>query len=294
MSKSYLARDLWGKMCECIAVPDEGPVFECHPWTLEKLHFLCRYLATTTTAMVGSRYFSTVNYIDLFAGSGACRLKSQPQGAKYPGSPLLAAGCQKPFTNLFLVESNRANHDALVARLQRVQTRAAIHTWCGDANVVVDRVVSEIPSSRALNIVFVDPYSLDFHFSTIETLARHRTMDLIVLFADAIDIVRNVDRYYEQGEESKLDRFLGTDSGWRNDWLSIENREGGRVREFFASTYLNQLRRIGYSNTAMHVLESGRGPIYRLIYASKNKLGLKFWDVAVNEDWRGDRNLWSP
>lgn len=291
MGRRYFGRELWHRMCEFTAIADDGPVYECHPWTLDKLHFLCHYLAVTTTAMVGSRHFDSLNYIDLFSGNGVCRVKGQPDGKRYPGSPILAAGCEKPFSNLFLVDTNPQNTAALEARLARLNPPGDVRTWSDDANVVVSEIAAELPLSRALNILFVDPFSLGVHFTTIEALARGRPMDLVMLFADAIDIVRNVGKYYYPNPDSKLDRLLGRGCNWRPRWEALQNREGSKVREFFANLYLDQLRTIGFQHMGTRVIESEYGPMYRLVYASKHKLGLKFWNIALTEDRGGERSL---
>lgn len=294
MSRRYSGRELWDRMCEFVATPDGEPVFECHPWTLQKLYHLARYLATTTIAMVGNPNWDSVNYIDLFAGSGVCRMKHQTEGKRFPGSALMAAGCTKAFDNLYLVDAERANIDALNTRLQRLKCPSRVWLWSGDANSIVAEIVEAIPKRRALNILFVDPCALEIHFKTIDYLARERPMDLIMLFADAYDIVRNVEKYYYPREDSRLDHFLGEASEWRARWDALSNREGGKVRELFASIYLERLRAIGYTHTGMRVIESDRGPIYRMVYASKHDRGLKFWNIATSEDLGGARNLWSP
>lgn len=293
MSRRYSGRELWDRMCEFVAIVDDGPVYECHPWTLDKLHFLCHYLAVTTTAMVGSRHFDSLNYVDLFSGSGVCRLKGQPEGKRYPGSPILAAGCEKPFSGLFLVDSNPENTTALRTRLARLKPPCDVFTWSDDANAVVNEIAARLPARRALNILFVDPFSLGVHFTTIESLARGRPMDLVMLFADAIDIVRNVEKYYYPNPDSKLDRLLGEGCDWRKRWEALQNREGRNVREFFAAMYLDQLRGIGYQHLGTRVIESEYGPMYRLVYASKHELGLKFWNIALTEDRGGERSLFS-
>ena len=54
---------------------------------------------------------------------------------------------------------------------------------------------------------------------------------------------------------------------------------------------LEQLRTIGYQHMGTRVIESEYGLMYRLVYASKHKLGLKFWNIALTEDRGGERSL---
>ena len=44
-------------------------------------------------------------------------------------------------------------------------------------------------------------------------LSRRGRVDLLILFPIGYDVVRNVDLYRQQ-QDSKLDQFLGPDSGW--------------------------------------------------------------------------------
>jgi three-Cys-motif partner protein len=278
-------------MCQFVEEPDGLSEVECGQWTLEKLFFLCHYLAITTRAMVGNPRFSAVNYVDLFAGAGVCRVAGTGRTRRYPGSALLAAGCPKPFDNLLLVDQNLEYITDLRERIHRLGTSSSVVTWNADVNAVIQQVSDSIPS-RSLTVAFVDPYSLAVHYDTIRTLAWQRPLDLLILFADSMDIVRNVDEYYYPRKSPNLDLFLGLDSDWRQGWDSLQNRSGGNVRELFASIYLRQLESIGYRHTRMRTINSERGPLYRLIYASKNPKGLKFWDIAESYSLGGDRTFW--
>lgn len=291
MAKKNHGRELWDRMVEFARPPDGLHEYECGAWTLEKLFFLAQYLAQMTQAMVGNPKFSSVNYVDLFCGSGICAVADGTR-RRYPGSALLAAGCKKPFDNLFLVDSDGRNIDDLECRLRRLGISSRLHTWRADANGVIDSIVAAIPD-RSLTLAFVDPFSLDIHFDTIHRLASGRPMDLLILFADDMDILRNVQAYYYPNPNSKLDHFLGRQSDWRAKWDQLAVREAYQVRKFFADVYIEQLRQIGYqhSDAAITIPRHSR-PLYRLVYASKHSLGKKFWDIAVREDLAGNRNLW--
>jgi three-Cys-motif partner protein len=278
-------------MQEFVKDDDGLPIYACGSWTIHKLFHLCQYLATTTTAMVGNNKFKSVNYIDLFSSSGVCQTQSDgSRHRRYPGSALLAAGCTKPFDNLFLVEEEKGSLDALKSRIARLGSRSSIHTWNDDANKIVTKVAQSIPE-QSLNVAFIDPYALDIHFSTIKTLALARPLDLLILFADAMDVVRNIDEYYLPGKSDKLDLFLGTRE-WRDGWKNLANQRGTECCRFFSDIYRDELRKIGYTHSATLPIRSDSGPLYRLVYASKHSLGLKFWNAAAREDFEGNRSLW--
>jgi hypothetical protein len=117
---------------------------------------------------------------------------------------------------------------------------------------------------------------------------------LLVLFADAYDVVRNVDRY-EAEMGSKLDQMLGPKSNWREAWAKLDNRTGANVRELFSDLYERQLReQLGYLAFGRHTIRSQRGPLYKLIYASKSERGADFWEKATTRDKGGQSNLFRP
>lgn len=292
-TRRQYGRELWERMCEFVKQPDGLPEYECGQWTIDKLYFLGCYLAITTHGMRDNTKFKSLNYIDLFSGAGVCSVaRDGGRRARYPGSSLLAAGCEKQFHNLYLVDDDSERLDALIQRIRRLNCQSRIHSWTGDANQVIGEVSKAIPPN-SLNVAFVDPYSLDIRYSTIKKLAEQRPLDLLILFADGMDIVRNVEAYYLPQTESKLDIFLGEDSNWREAWAKLHIRDGGRVRQFFADIYLQQLSKIGYIHTRTRVIESDTGPLYRLVYASKDKLGAKYWDIAVSDDFDGQKTLWT-
>ena len=293
MAKEHSGRELWERMQEFVAQDDGLPCYDCGSWTLHKLFFLCQYLATTTQAIVGNPKFSSVNYVDMFAGNGVCRLRDEEgRRPRYAGSAMLAAGCRKPFDNVFVVEREAENVQALQERLRRLGAQSKIKVFQGDANAEVTAVASAIPD-RSLTVAFVDPFSLDVHFASVAALASARPLDLIILFADAMDIARNVEEYYYPKRSDKLDLFLGSQSNWRAGWDRLTDRSGYSCRRFFGNCYLSQLTRLGYRHTRIRPIQSDLGqPLYSLVYASKHPLGLKFWDIASHEDLGGNRGLW--
>jgi len=291
MAKRHAGRELWARMQRFAEVEDGLPVYECGPWTLEKLFFLCQYLATTTKVIVGNSKFSSVDYLDLFASNGVCSVTGDDGRARrYAGSALLAAGCEKPFNNLFLVEKDPSNAEALARRLNRLNTRSKVDIQVGDANAASVNLASRLPHG-SLTVAFVDPFSLGIHFETLRLLASRRAMDFIILFADSMDISRNVEEYYASQRSDKLDLFLGKDSNWRGSWAKLADHTGSSCRKFFADTYIAQFSQLGYAYHRVKAIASDRGQLYSLVYLSKNDLGLKFWDIAANERLDGTKGL---
>ncbi len=287
--------DRWNSLCEQLEIPDGLPTWEAGAWTQDKLYFWMRYIDITTNAMTGHTSFpGGIVYVDLFAGAGVCALKRSRR--RFPGSALIAASAPKAFSKIIACEQDSGLADACRTRLSRtaVSDRCIVHQ--GDCNQLIDAILREIPQ-RSLTLAFIDPKGLDIKFETVRKLATVRA-DLVVLFADAYDISRNYDAYYRDNPESKLDEVLGPGVDWRARLDALNTRTAQYERRMFAEIYKEQLRnQLGYTEFADRVMTFSSGPLrhrvplYRLIYASKSKLGLKFWHEANKEDASGQRGL---
>lgn len=260
-------------------------------WTAKKLYFVCQYLEQFTRGMKNRKGFSSgLTYVDLFCGAGVSSVKAEGRVRRYPGSPMIAASTPNKFDRLVLADINESNLDATRRRLEATSFDGEVHLFNGDSNKIIGDIKHCIPPD-SLAVAFIDPYSLDVHFETIRTLAIDQQMDLLVLFSDRFDLGRNVHKYYYPAEEqSKLDRFLGADN-WKVELEQLGNQAGDRVRALFAGIYLERLRLLGYSHSDSWPLDGPQGPVFRLVYASKHELGLKYCQIAQRRDFEGNRGL---
>jgi three-Cys-motif partner protein len=227
-------------------------------------------------------------YVDLFAGPGVCELEDSRR--RMPGSTLIAAHAPKPFTAILASELDGQLADALEMRLSRTRASAVAKVFRGNCNERVDDIVKHIPP-RALTLAFVDPEAINVDFETVHKLARCGQVDLLILFADRMDLVRNVDLYAKQ-QASALDRMMGPKSEWRDQWKNLHNRSAENICRLFADEYKHQLQdQMGYRVFGEKVMKSPKGPLYRLIFASKNPKGLEFWDKVTRTDRAGQTDL---
>ena len=270
-----------------VAEDDGLPTRESGPWTFEKLWWWNRYIEITTMAMVGKPQWPCVVYVDLFAGPGIC--STRKSGERFPGSALLAAHAPKPFSKLILCEEEPQLAAACAARLKVHGAEKRSVVINGDCNLRIAEIVNEIPTG-ALTVAFVDPTGLHAEFSTLQALTVGRRVDLVILFADYMDIVRNIAVYAER-EESKLDRVLGPGSNWRAEWRNLTNQTPTNVARLCTDIFKRQLAtRLGYLFTADEVLKNSKGDaIYRLVYASKSDRGLDFWNKITKKERNSDR-----
>ena len=289
------AQERWHDLCELVAAPDGLPTWEeAGHWTEDKLYFWKRYIDITTMAMSGQQgrqsFPGGLVYVDLFAGSGVCTQRGATK-KRFPGSALIAAYADPPFRKIIACEENPEYADACKTRLLRSPAAERSVVLNGDCNALIGDVVAMI-RERALTLAFVDPKGLDIQFTTIQTLCTRARADIVILLPDAYDILRNELQLYRENPESKLDQFLGPDSDWRSKLDDLENPTGANKRQRFADIYKSQLERLlGYTAFGEKVIRRAGRPLYRLVYASRHKLGLKFWNQALKEDAQGQPNL---
>jgi three-Cys-motif partner protein len=284
-----MAQDRWPELCKLYTSDDGLQVREVGSWTEDKLFFWNRYIDITTRAMVGHpKWPAGLVYVDLFAGPGICKLRES--GRRIPGSTLIAANTPKPFRAILAIELNADLANALAARLKNSPAAAVAKVFEGNCNTAINQLVPHIPE-RALTLGFIDPEALNVDFETVKKLSDCGQVDLLILFADRMDLVRNVDRY-ENENPSILDRMMGSHSRWRERWAQLANRSADNICRLFVDEYKTQLtNRLGYRAFGEKVMESQNGPIYRLIFASKNDKGLEFWDKVTQRDRDGQMGL---
>lgn len=282
--------DPWPSLCELVREDDGLPTRKSGSWAEFKLSFWARYIDITTSAMHRHPRWTGLTYIDPFCGPGVCHIKGDP-ARRFPGSPLIAAASEHPFQRLILSEMNQKNAEACEKRIQWIAPSLSVHLYREDCNTCIDRMVADIlPGS--LTLAFIDHTGLHAHFETVRVLANSGSVDLLVLVPDAYDILRNVRELYFPDPSSNLDRFLGPDSGWRDEWSAMGNPSGSNARRLFALIYQRQLQRhLGYQAFGEKVIHGPRGPMYRLIFASKHPRGLEFWDKVTRKDRSGQKDM---
>lgn len=284
-------KDRWPELLESVRHDDGLVVRPCGHWTEEKLWLWNRYLEITTSAMADSAKWQGLTYVDLFAGPGVCEVRNRNK--RLPGSPVLAARAPKSFRKMILVELDADRAKACEARVKEANPRLDVSVLIGDSNELVDQVANLIPP-RSLTLAFIDPDDFSWRMNTLRALASARQVDFLLLFADAIDLVRNVDTYADN-PESKLFQAFGEDDWWREAWDSLDNRTSTNICKLFVDCFEAAIRRdLGYAGLRQKVIQGPKGPLYRLLYASKHELGLKFWDKISARTISGQSDLFGP
>ena len=264
-------------------VDDDGLVTpEVGGWAVDKYRLLQLYATLFSTAMKGKW---TRIYLDLFAGAGHARIKNTNRIV--PASPMLAATIQDPFDKYIFCDKQDQNISALEHRIRQLARPIDATYLIGDANDLVEAVVSAMPRpssvGRVLTFCFADPYALEnLAFATIEELAR-KYIDFLILIPTGMDAVRNL-AIYKPKSNSTVERFLGL-KDWRGRWQAIE-QTGANFGSFVVDCYGEQMSRLDYRYGGISMTQEIRStdknlPLYRLAFFSRSELGEKFWKESL-------------
>ena len=272
-----------------------------HEWTKEKHHYVKRYIDMFTRSM-GKKSWRNRRYIDLFAECG--KLRSEETDDIFLGSPLLALTVTSPFTDCVFVEMDEKKHEALIERCNHVAPPPKIKIFCDDSNQVVDAIVSDINRRDnlyidgewpSINLAFLDPYGLELHWDTVKKLASVKKMDLIIYYSQ-MGITRNLADFLASDEQTAADRFFGG-VGWKEiAWPAHrDGKTDAQLHRLLMDYYKANLEELGYvdlKESPEPIMRQSKGaPLYRLIFASKHKLGAKLWKEANKVSLYGQKSL---
>ena len=285
-------------MADYVIARDGLPALPIKPHTLEKLNAIQRYVDQFTKSMKltgsdsGFRGFAERNYIDLLSGPGLCVV--QGTSREVQGSPLVALSTEYPFSHYYFVD---ANPDAIVALKKRAATlsgsaSANIRYFVGDCNQQVHQVLGHIDKKLSINLAVIDGYGVECHWSTIKALASCRRMDLIILFPQGMSINRNLRQWIDK-QGNALDDFFGT-----HEWRPIYDAKCGQPKQCirdFLDLYQQNLRTLRYpqpNQVGEFLVRAQKGQkLYYLVFASRHRLGQRFWKQATDKSSAGQKRL---
>ena len=275
---------------------DDGlPMRSAGPWAAEKLDYLARYIAVFTKSMRGKWQ---LNYIDLQAGPGK-NLVDQT-GEILLGSPLLALTTQFPFAGYYFVEYDKRNASALEARCAASSLLESVQLTTGDCNQIVNAIVEQLKPGehQSLNLAFLDPEGLELNWSTIASLASVRRMDMIINYPQS-GLTRYMPKAFVQDAETAIDEFFGSRE-WRPIYEKYQTRSSKGLQRELIDLYLGGLQALGYKDVLRDdevgdepLMRNAQrsAPLYRLLFASKHRLGKTFWKEITKRDVYGQRRL---
>jgi three-Cys-motif partner protein len=267
-------------ICE-VPCEEDGHSVRCvGDWSNSKHHYVGRYIAIFGKGM--RKKFEELNYIDLFAGPGKCRIRGTREVRN--GTPLIAA--EHGFSKYFFADMNPRALDSLRHRFPDNDKATFYEDDCNNCAADIHGRIGRY----SLNLLVADQTTVQLKFSTLRTLADGRRVDLIIYFPTmyfnrTIPVVKDRDKI--QG----INDFFG-DSG--EGFRMWKPRSGNAV---MVAYYKERLRTLGYFfdgkvDKVIPILnEEKNAEMYQLLFASAHQRGYDFWKKIKAIDPHGQRSL---
>jgi three-Cys-motif partner protein len=200
--------------------------------TIKKLQTIADYLQFYTTALGGK---FRLNYVDPFAGAGEVPLRGNlplfdgiiDYDKVMAGSAKKALEIEPPFDKYWLGDIRKANVSAL-SELKSAYPKIAdrVHLQHGEANQIVEQYCKQHDPNRDRAVLFLDPFGNQVSWSTLETVARTKGIDLWYLFPSGLGVARQIsqDAKVQKDSEDSLNQMFGDRS-----WFEASTRQTGQL-----------------------------------------------------------------
>jgi three-Cys-motif partner protein len=208
-------------------------------WTEEKLGVMRSYFALFAQALKKQRFEKW--YIDAFAGTGE-RDEAKRRGSRgrqlfngdanevaevKDGSARIALGIDPPFDRYIFIDCAKLHIEALKALRKEFPART-IDVRTGDANQVLKDLCQSVNWRKTRAAVFIDPYGMQVHWSTLEALAATKAVDIALLFPTGpLTRMLTKDGKIPEPWEKRIDEHLGP-----CDWRSAFYKETEQIELF--------------------------------------------------------------
>lgn len=254
-----------------LCIPEVGPCTE------DKFDLIRLYCQIFSSAMKNKW---TRVYVDLYAGSGLCRIKGLDQVLL--GSPLIALSVDAPFDRYIFCESDPERFSALKSRVEKNYAKHNAHLVAGKFEEHINDICSKIPG-KSLVLCFVDPFDCDFDIDNLKIISKcGRGVDFLCLLALQMDAKRNIQHYLKPG--SKIDRMIGN-TIWRARWNNRSDHHEDFAK-FLASEFADSMSEADYLKTSLDQMRAVKTydtnvPLYYLAMFSKNQMAFKLWEQVL-------------
>jgi three-Cys-motif partner protein len=195
------------------------------------------------------------------------------------GSGLLRA----PVTRINLDDPNVMYLARTFKGLKVVGPKCVVIT--GDANKAIPIVKLMMPAfeRHRMTLTMLDPYGVCFDWDSLESLTLHERMDLLIYFPEDIDLERN------WRLKERTDRYMPRSADWQTAVATVPRNRGRVFREIYVAGVEEQLLlEVGVPKT----IRADRREIYKLLYVSPHKSGLKVWEHARRFDPSGQIEMY--
>lgn len=184
-------------------------------WTKKKLNIFTSYLDAYLVALQNQKFKKI--YIDAFAGTGKIETSD---GEQYlVGSAKRALAASKKFDRYFFIEGDEKKAVELqeMINAEFPHLTKIVTVYCGDANEKLAQIIRDVDWRYNRGLLFLDPYATQVNWTTLETVAETKSIDVWYLFPfSALNRMLPKNGKYETWEGC-IDRLLG-DSGWQTEF----------------------------------------------------------------------------
>lgn len=261
-----------------IPVEDDGLFIpKVGSWGDEKYKLLGGYSEIFTSGM--KNLWDNLVYIDLFAGAGYAQIKGTNKIRM--SSSLIALSVNHKFDKYIFCEENEDCFNALKSRVARHFPDANVEFIKGDSNTNIEKIIEAIPKhsrdEKVLRFCFVDPFSLNLKFATIERLSSVGKIDFLILLALHMDGNRNLFNYISE-HSNKVDEFIN-DATWRVPFTNGQLPTKDFIK-FLAGKYDQNMTKLSYKKPVKKQLvkiDDINVPLYYLAFYSKHERGNDFY-----------------
>ncbi|NLV73830.1 MAG: three-Cys-motif partner protein TcmP [Chloroflexi bacterium] len=184
-------------------------------WTEDKLNIFTSYLDAYLIALQNQEFKKI--YIDAFAGTG--EIETSDGGQYLVGSAKRALSADKKFDRYFFIEKDEDKAAELWAMVDSEfpELKRSVSVYCGDANEKLEQIIREQEWRYNRGLLFLDPYATQVNWTTLETVAKTKSIDVWYLFPfSALERMLPKNGKYEKWEDN-INRLLG-DTGWREEF----------------------------------------------------------------------------
>lgn len=274
---------------------DNLPIRCVGVWGMQKIYHLVQYFGIFSNGMK-NKWNGELNYIEICSGPGRC--VSRKDGMEFDGTAMsiLKHSAYKNIRNALFFDFNEVVVETLNKRINALNVSNA-KALLGDYSKPEElcETIRKSINPNSLNLVFIDPTDCSVPFTLLTYIKKLLpNADLIINLASGTDFNRNVinallkpDSYTKT--VSKYSKFLGATDFFKND-VNIKFATAGNnqsLRNNFRESYKNSLQQIGYEYFAFKQIKH----FYELLFASKHKTGLTFWEKANKIGFDGQREL---
>lgn len=280
---------------ETVSKIDGLPVRCVGEWSKEKIYRLTQYFGIFANGMK-KKWKNKLNYIEICSGPGRCI--ERESGLEFDGTSLAILNHKsfKLVKNKIFIDNNQKVIETLNKRIGKLGKSEFTKAVEGDFNDInkINSILSNLPGD-CLNLVLLDPTDCGIPFSLIMTIDDLlKNTDFIINIAFGTDLkrrnLRNAilnTRYHKS--KIKYSNFLGS-----NDFLDkIEVIKAAKTENedtlirLFLKEFEKNISQIGFRYIDYKTVKN----YYYLLFASKNRTGLKFWREANRIEPNGQRTI---